>query len=369
MRIVLTGGGTGGHIYPALAIGDKFRSEDPDCEVIYITSGEPLEYEIIPAHGYKMYIVNSFYLDRGNPITMAVTVYKTLKGKYQSLRILKKFKADAVISTGGFIGYPVLLAANRLRIPYYLHEQNSFPGVANKVSAGKARKVFLGFEAAKERFKRKDNLVYSGNPVRSEFTGRSKEEDRRALGIKKGDLCILIFGGSQGSDAINRIGERLASEYAGKDGYTVIWGMGSDYYESADAKLRKECGDAGNIWTSAYIKNMPEVLSAADIVISRSGALSVAETAATGTAAIFVPSPNVTEDHQYYNAKTLADAGGAVIIREKDDKDETAEEVLAKFKKLDADRSLIEFMGQSAAKIAGMDSTGIIYRTIMETYR
>lgn len=369
MRLVLTGGGTGGHIYPALAIGDKFRRENPDCEIIYICSGEPLEYEIIPSHGYKMHIVNSFYFDRNNPITMAHTVYKTLKGKYQSVRILKDFKADAVISTGGFIGYPVLLAADRLKIPYYLHEQNGFPGLSNKVSAGKARKVFLGFEAARERFKRKDNLVYSGNPIREEFIGRDKAADRRTLGISEDDLAILIFGGSQGSETINCIGDKIASEYAGKEGYTVIWGTGKDYFESISAYFKDKNRDSDNVKISAYINNMPEVLSAADIVIGRSGALTTAETAAAGTAAVFVPSPNVTEDHQYYNAKAIADAGGAVIIREKNDKNETADEVLAKIKELEADRSKIEKMGQSAAKLVCADATDIIYKTIMETYK
>ena len=152
MRIVLTGGCTGGHIYPALAIGDKVRAEDPAGEVIYIAKGEELERKIIPEHGYTLYEVDSTWFDRSNPVRLAVTVKRTLAGRRDAIRIMKKFRPDAVISTGSFVSVPVVLAARRLRVPVYLHEANGFPGISNRMAAANARRVFIGFEAARQYF-------------------------------------------------------------------------------------------------------------------------------------------------------------------------------------------------------------------------
>ena len=361
MRIILTGGGTGGHIYPALAIGDKFREEDPESEIIYVASGAPLEREIIPGHGYRLYEVEATGLDRSNPVRFFNTVKRTLKGRDEALRIMEEFRPDAVISTGSYVSVPVVLAAKKKGVPVYIHEQNGYPGVSNKMAAGFARNVFLGFESAREYFKPKDNIIYSGNPVRAEFYGRDREEDRDALGIFQNDLVIMIFGGSLGSAATNEIGEAVARKYADKEGYTVIWGTGKDYYDEISSRLEEEGFGPENVRISAYINDMPEMLSAADISISRSGALSTAETTMAGRAAIFIPSPNVTADHQYYNAKAVADAGGAIIIREDDD---TAEKVLDVLADLDNNREKIRTMEEASRRIAPVDATDIIYRTV-----
>lgn len=366
MKIVLTGGCTGGHIYPALAIGDKFRMEDPDGEVIYIAKGEDLERAIIPAHGYTLYEVDSTWLDRSNLPRAVSTVRRTLKGRRDALRIMKSFRPDAVISTGSFVSVPVVLAAVRLGVPVYLHEQNGFPGVSNRLAARFARKVFLGFESARGHFRRQDNIVYSGNPVRSDFAGRDRTADRESLGIPLDDLVIMVFGGSLGSEMTNEIGEAVSREYAGRDGYTVIWGTGRDYFDDISKRLGDEGFGADNIRISAFIENMPEMLSAADISISRSGALSTAETTMAGRAAIFIPSPNVTADHQYYNARAVADAGGAVIVREGEG---TAEEVMKKLRELDADRGGIRRMEAASRSAAPVRATDIIFETVMETYR
>lgn len=366
MRIVLTGGCTGGHIYPALAIGDKFRAEDPSSEIIYIATGEELERDIIPAHGYELYEVDSTWFDRSNPARLAKTIRRTMRGRKEALKIMRDFKPDAVISTGSFVSVPVVLAARRLGVPVYIHEQNGFPGVSNRMAAGFARTVFLGFGSAREHFKSDKNIVYSGNPVREEFSGRDRGADREKLGIAQDDLVIMVFGGSLGSATTNEIGEAVAREYAGREGYTVIWGTGKDYYEDISKRLRAEGFDPSNVRISAFIRNMPEVLSAADICISRSGALSTAETTMVGRAAIFVPSPNVTADHQYYNAKAVADAGGAFIVR---DNELTVEEVMAKLRMLDRDREEIHRMEDASRSVAPVEATDIIYKNVTETYK
>ena len=361
MRIVLTGGCTGGHIYPALAIGDKFREEEPDCEIIYIACGEPLEREIIPAHGYRLCEVEATWLDRSNPVRFYNTLKKTMKGRDEAVRIMQEFGPDAVISTGSFVSVPVVLAAKKLRVPVYIHEQNGYPGVSNKMAAGFAKKVFLGFESARQHFRSKKNIVYSGNPVRAEFCGRDRAADRDSLGIFQNDLVIMVFGGSLGSETTNAIGEAVARKYADKDGYTVIWGTGKEYYDEISGRLTEEGFAPDNVRISAYISDMPETVSASDIIISRSGALSTAETTMVGRAAIFIPSPNVTADHQYYNAKAVADAGGALIIREDGD---TADKVLDALAGLDNNRDRISAMAAASRSIAPVHATDIIYRTI-----
>ena len=366
MRIVLTGGCTGGHIYPALAIGDKFRTEDPGCEIIYIAKGEDLERQIIPPHGYRLYEVDSTWFDRSDPVRLATTVRRTLNGRRDAIRIMKEFRPDAVISTGSFVSVPVVLAARRLGIPVYIHEQNGYPGVSNRLAARRARRVFLGFESARQYFKDGGSIIYSGNPVRAEFGGRDSEADRKALSIPQDDLVFMVFGGSLGSETTNRIGEALAREYADREGYTVIWGTGREYFDGISSRLSAEGFAPSNVRISAYINDMPAQLSACDLTISRSGALSVAEVTMAGRAAIFIPSPNVTADHQYYNAKAVEDAGGALIVR---DSEETAQKVLEEVRALDSDRDRIEAMKQASLGIAPVNATDIIYRTVMETYR
>ena len=369
MRIVLTGGVTGGHIYPALAIADKFRSEDPGTEFIYIGSGEPLERDIIPSHGYDLVTVESDWFDRSNPVKLAKTALKTLKGRGQAVKIMKDFRPDVVISTGSYVSVPVVLAAAKLGVPLYLHEQNGFPGVSNRLGARYAKTVFLGFESARQYFSNAGNIKYSGNPVRTDFSGRDRTEDRKALGIPENDLVIMVFGGSLGSETTNKVGETIAREYADKEGYTVIWGTGKVYYDSIKERLEKEGFSPSNVRMSAFIKNMPEILSASDICVSRSGALSTAETTMAGRAAIFIPSPNVTADHQYYNAKAVADAGGAVIVREEEDTDVTAGRVLGIVKELDMDRPEIKRMEKASMAVAPVGATQIIFDEIMSTYR
>lgn len=363
MKVILTGGCTGGHIYPALAIGDKFREMDPANEVIYVAHPHGMETTIVPEAGYELKLVTAQWFDRSNPVRLIKTVLETLKGRAEAYKIIKEFKPDVVVSTGSFVSVPVVLAAAKAGVPVYIHEQNAFPGISNRLLTRYANKVFLGFNGGHEYFKEPEKLMYVGNPVRKDFYGRSREEDRAALGIGDEQLVIMIFGGSLGSDAINEIGYELAEKYAGRDDVTIIWGTGRKYNEEVMKELEASgLSGAENLRVSAYISNMPAILSASDLVISRSGALSVAEVTMSGRAAIFVPSPNVTADHQYYNAKAVADVGGAVIVREDDN---TATRVMGIVEELVADREKIREMELCSAAIAPVRATEMIYEEIM----
>ncbi len=364
MKVILTGGCTGGHIYPALAIGDKFREKNPDNEVIYVAHQYGLETKIVPAAGYELKIVTAQWFDRSNPVRLIKTVAETLKGRSEAYKIMKQFKPDVVMSTGSFVSVPVVLAAAKAGVPVFIHEQNAFPGISNRLLSRYAKKVFLGFNGGHEYFKKQDKLMYSGNPVRKEFYGRDRAADRQKLEIPENDFVIMIFGGSLGSDAINEIGYSLAKEYSGKPGVTVLWGTGREYYDDVQKNLAENgLSDASNIRVSAYINDMPSVISASNLVISRSGALSVAETTMVGRAAIFVPSPNVTADHQYHNAKSVADEGGAIIVREDGN---TSAIVMEAVKELEGDREKLAEMEEASAKLAPVNATELIYNEIMK---
>ena len=369
MRIVLTGGVTGGHIYPAIAIGDKFRTEDPNNAVVYIASGHPLERQIIPDAGYELYEVDSEPLSRKNFLHLFKTFGNTVKGRMEAISIMRKFKPDVVISTGSYVSVPVVLAAHALGASVYLHEQNGYPGVSNRTMARFAKAVFLGFDAAAKYFPDSATLVSSGNPVRKEFYGRDRAADRKALGIPEDDMVIMVFGGSQGAETTNAVGERLAEKYAGKEGYTLIWGTGSAYYDQMGTDIDAKGIAADNIRVMPYISDMPAMLSACDVSICRSGALSVAETTMAGRCAIFIPSPNVTEDHQYHNARAVADKGGAFIVTEDEGAYKAAGEICKILDKLDANRSLIREMEEASLSLAPSRASDIIYEKIMETYK
>lgn len=366
MKIVLTGGCTGGHIYPALAIGDKFKEKQSDVEILYIAYADGLETEIVPKAGYELECVTAHWIERSNPAAIARTIHRTMKGRREAYALMKKFRPDVVVSTGSFVSVPVVLAGVKYGADVYIQEQNAFPGVSNKLLSKYAKKVFLGFEAGAEQFKYKDKLVYSGNPVRAEFYGRKKLEDRRTKGIPENDFVITVFGGSLGANTINGIGKNIITKYGNRPGVSIIFGVGKNNYEDMTREL-EEAGLSGmnNVRMLPYIDDMPRTLSASDVVICRAGALSVAEVTMSGTAAIFIPSPNVTADHQYFNAKAVADIGGAFIVRESET---SSEETLEKLDALLCDEGLAKRMGENTLKIAPYDATEIIYNNIMETY-
>lgn len=366
MRIVLTGGCTGGHIYPALAIGDKFKEMQPDCEIIFVAHEYGLETDIVPKAGYDLRIVTADWFNRSKLYSVPKTVINTVKGTREAFNIMKEFKPDVVISTGSFVSVPAVRAGIKYGADIYIQEQNAFPGLSNKMLAKHARRIFLGFEAGRSQFDEPDKCVYCGNPVRAEFKGRNRQEDRKELGIPEDDLVIMIFGGSLGSDTINNIGIGLIKKYSGKNGVTLVFGTGREYYDEVCEELSKQGVKlAENIHMAPYIDGMPRTLSASDIVISRAGALSVAEITMSGRAAIFVPSPNVTADHQYFNAKAVADVGGALLYREND---ETESKVIAAVEELEKNPNKIQAMEEASAKLAPTEATNIIYNTIMENY-
>ena len=356
MKVIMTGGGTGGHIYPAIAIADKIRERYPDSQILFVGTEHGLEKKIVPENGYPIEFITVAGFNRKNPIKNIEVIRKLREGSKQAKRLMKAFAPDVVIGTGGYVCGPVVRAACKAGIKSYTHEQNAFPGVTNKLLEKYVDKVFLGFEEAQKYFKHREKHVVAGNPVRKNFFEADKAKSRQALGFSQDDFILLVFGGSQGAGRINKAMLSVIQALNGLAGIQVCMATGSRYYDAIVHTLESEMGIslAENIH---IISNMDEYLSASDLVISRSGALTVAEVTVCGKPAIFIPSPIVTGNHQYHNAKAVADRGGAMIIEEKDLDNEKLIAQILKFKN---NPELTEEMSLRSRECAPVDAVEII---------
>ena len=362
MRVIVTGGGSGGHIYPAIAIADKIKEKEPDAEILYVGNDLGLEKDIVPGTGYPLELVTARWLDRKSVLELALTGMVTAKGVLQALRIMRKFKPDVVIGTGGFVCVPVVFAGHLYGAKCYLHEQNAYPGVANRVLEKFVDKVFLGFPDAAEFFKEPKKHIHAGNPVRERFYDVDRYAARERLGIPKDDFVIFSFGGSQGAEKINEVGFDLMEAVNGHKDMTYVFGTGrQDYDEILEKAKEKNIEIQPNIMVKSYINDIQYYLGASDLIISRAGALSVAESTVCGRALLLIPSPNVTGNHQYYNAKSVADKGGAIILEEKD---LTSEKLIGEVMKLKNQPEVLKEMGRASKACAPLDACELIYTEI-----
>ena len=362
MRVIVTGGGSGGHIYPAIAIADKIKEREPDSEILYVGNDLGLEKDIVPGSGYPLELVTARWLDRKSVVELALTGMVTARGVLQSLKIMRKFKPDVVIGTGGFVCVPVVFAGHLYGAKCYLHEQNAYPGVANRVLEKFVDKVFLGFPDAGEFFKEPKKHVPAGNPVRERFYNVDQDAARERLGIPKDDFVIFSFGGSQGAEKINEVGFDLMEAVNGHRDVTYVFGTGSQYYDEILEKAKdKGVEIQPNIKVKSYINDIQYYLGAADLIISRAGALSVAESTVCGKALLLIPSPNVTGNHQYYNAKSVADQGGAIILEEKD---LTSEQLISQVMRLKNNPEMLKEMAEASKKCGPVDACEMIYTEI-----
>ncbi|MGX8704480.1 MAG: undecaprenyldiphospho-muramoylpentapeptide beta-N-acetylglucosaminyltransferase, partial [bacterium] len=363
MRVIMTGGGTGGHIYPAIAIADEIRKRDPDAKVLFVGAERGLEKTLVPKRGYDIRLITVEGFDRKNLVKNISVVRKLMKGNKEAAGIIRDFRPDFVIGTGGYASAPTVKAAQKAKIPTFVHEQNAYPGVTNKLLEKGVRNVFLGFARAAEYFKDQDKLVVSGNPVRDEFRDRDRSQARKALGFDDDRFVVLAFGGSQGAGRINKAMVNVIKELNGRSDISIVLGAGSYYYDAILRTFSEEGFEpADNIRIIEYIDDMASYLAAADLVVSRSGALTVAETTVSGRAAIFIPSPIVTGNHQYYNALAVAEAGGAIIIEEKDLEDHKLTEEILRLK--DDPETLVR-MAQASRRCGPDKATEIIVDRIL----
>ena len=334
MRILFAAGGTGGHINPAIAIARQFRQHHPDCEILFVGTRRGLEGKLVPREGFDIEYIEAVGFKRKITLENAVVAYKAFTSMLHTNKILKKFSPDLVIGCGGYTSGPVVMEAALKKIPTLIHEQNAFPGVSNKMLASKVDTVCISFEDAEKYFKKTKNIVFTGNPVRPALFSLTKQAARLKLGIDDRPLIVAV-GGSLGAATINAQMLELVKNLP--DGVQVLWATGNREYED----IMKKIGTVpDNVKISAYLYNMEEVLPAADLAISRSGAITITELCATGTPSVLIPSPNVAENHQEVNARTLEARGAAMVICERELEEgllaRTVSELIASPEKLEA---------------------------------
>ena len=309
-RFIISGGGTGGHIYPAVAIANELKSRFPEAEFLFVGAKDKMEMQKVPQAGYAIKGLWISGIQRKLTLDNAMFPFKLLSSMWNSFRIIKSFKPDVVIGTGGFASGAVLKVASMLGIPTVIQEQNSYPGITNKLLAKKANKICVAYENL-ERFFPKDKMILTGNPVRQDLINEaSKSEAIAYFKLDANKKTLLVLGGSLGARRINQLIEKEL-DFLLNQNIQIIWQCGKLYLNDYSKYYEKE-----NVQVVAFIDRMDLVYAAADVVISRSGASSVSELCIVGKPTIFIPSPNVAEDHQTKNAKAISDKNGAILIRE-----------------------------------------------------
>lgn len=331
MRLLLTGGGTAGHINPALAIANCFCQREENVEAMFIGTAAGLETELVPRAGYELKLIKIHGFDRSLTFKNFKNLCEIIPAICAADKIIKDFKPDVVVGTGGYVSGPVLFAAAKRKIPTLVHESNAFPGITTKILSKYVDKVALGVEDAKKFLKRTDNIILTGTPVRPSLLGKDTFVARRELGLDERPF-IVIFGGSLGARDFNKaLADWIATDNKIKD-YQILMGTGkANQYEAVMARLTEQGADVSsmpNVTVNEYIYNMDIAMNAADVVISRAGASTLCELTALGKPAILVPSPYVTDNHQEYNARAVENAGGARVILERDFSPETISKTL-----------------------------------------
>lgn len=355
-RFIISGGGTGGHIYPAVAIANELKSRFPEAEFLFVGAKDKMEMQKVPQAGYAIKGLWISGIQRKLTLDNAMFPFKLLSSMWNSFRIIKSFKPDVVIGTGGFASGAVLKVASILGIPTVIQEQNSHPGITNKLLAKKANKICVAYENL-ERFFPKDKMILTGNPVRQDLINEANKSEAIAyFKLDANKKTLLVLGGSLGARRINQLIEKEL-DFLLSQNIQIIWQCGKLYLNDYSKYNEKE-----NVQVVAFIDRMDLVYAAADVVISRSGASSVSELCIVGKPTIFIPSPNVAEDHQTKNAKAISDKNGAILIRESEL--ETQFETV--FSDLISNESKQSELSQNIKKLAKPNATKDIVEEIVK---
>jgi UDP-N-acetylglucosamine--N-acetylmuramyl-(pentapeptide) pyrophosphoryl-undecaprenol N-acetylglucosamine transferase len=314
MRIVFAGGGTGGHVYPALAVARELLKRRPDTEVLFIGGTRGIERKIVGGSGFPLETIPVTGFLRKPSLTVVPFFWNLGVSVVLSRRYIRRFKPSVVMATGGYVSGPPVIAARTLGVPVVIQEQNSLPGITNRALGRFAELVFLGFEDARKHFGNRARTVVTGNPVREEIGGSNRVTAARAFVLDPSLQTVLVFGGSQGAQAINRAVSGAAERIAERN-IQVLWQTGDREFP-AWKDLDGRSG--GRIRALPYITVMADAYAASDLVVARSGAMSIAEITVCGLPAVFIPLPTAAENHQERNARSLEAAGAAVVILERD---------------------------------------------------
>ena len=357
LKFILSGGGTGGHIYPAIAIANELKMRFPDCEILFVGANNKMEMQKVPQAGYKIIGLWIAGIQRRLTLDNSLFPVKLITSLLKSRTIIRNFKPDVVIGTGGFASGPLLRVAAIAGIPTLIQEQNSYPGITNKWLSRKANKICVAYENL-EQFFPKNKIIMTGNPVRQDLIdikGKRKEA-REYFNLSEDKKTLLVLGGSLGSRRINQLIAKELVNFSSQN-VQIIWQCGKLYFEEY-----KHYSDNKNVQVLAFIDRMDLVYAAADIVISRSGASSVSELCLVGKPVIFIPSPNVAEDHQTKNAMAVVDKNGALLIKE----NELDTRFITVFNNLLNNQNLQNELSENILKLAKTNATQDIVDEIIK---
>ena len=355
LRIIISGGGTGGHIFPAVSIANAIKEQHPDAEILFVGAEGRMEMQRVPAAGYKIEGLPICGFDRKNLLKNFAVLYKLAKSQLKARRIIKKFRPYAAVGVGGYASGPTLKVAGMMGIPTLIQEQNSYAGVTNKLLAKKAKKICVAYDGM-EKFFEKDKIILTGNPVRQGLLNAhiTKEEAVASFGLDPNKKTILIVGGSLGARTLNQcmiagLGKIKASDVQ------FIWQTGKIYFEQAKTAVAK-AGDLPMLYVMDFISKMEDAFSAADLVISRAGAGSISEFCLLSKPVVLVPSPNVAEDHQTKNALALVEKDAALYVKDSEANEKLLDVAMETVHKED----ILKGLSANIAKLAHVDSANII---------
>lgn len=365
MRIIVTGGGTGGHIYPALAIARGLLAADTSVEILYVGTKRGLEADVVPKEGFPFATVSVAGLERKLSWKNIQAIMLAGKGLADAWRIVKRYQPKLVVATGGYVCAPVGLVASAMNIPVVLHEQNALPGLTNRLLAKRAKLICITFAGSAEYFPAGSPVVHTGLPVRREILEGNRDEGAKALGLDPREFTVLVTGGSRGARSINSALLDVIEHYAGQKGVQILHITGKEGYAFVQNELAKrgiKSGSYGNIILKPYVYDMHHALAMADLVIGRAGAAFLAEISAKGIPAILIPYPYAAENHQEYNAQALAANGAAIVIK---DQQLTGEKLIHEIERVKNSAQTWQAMADACRKMGKPEALARIVNEIL----
>lgn len=352
LRVIISGGGTGGHVFPAIAIADELMKQSPESEILFVGAHGKMEMERVPKAGYKIIGLNIAGFQRSLSYKNLIFPFKLIGSLIRAIFIVKSFKPDVAVGVGGYASGPILKIANTLGVPTLIQEQNSYPGVTNRVLGRKAEKICVAYDELDKYFP-KSKIEFTGNPIRKDILDNKKEKyvAKQALGLDQNKKTLLVFGGSLGAGTLNEAVLANADAWLQMEDITILWQVGRAYYEKY-----KNCAlaEKRDVKIVSFIEDMDMAYSAADVVVCRAGALTISELSVLGKAAILVPSPNVAEDHQTKNAMALVRKNAAILLKDNEVSSKIVQEVRSvlndEIKRHDLQNNIKYFARPEAAK-------------------
>ncbi|WP_256760246.1 undecaprenyldiphospho-muramoylpentapeptide beta-N-acetylglucosaminyltransferase [Cohnella sp. WQ 127256] len=367
MRVVLTGGGTGGHIYPALAIGREVSERQPGSSILYIGTSRGMESRIVPEQGIAFEDVTITGFRRSLSLENVKTVVRFVQGVRRSKQLLRKFKPDVVVGTGGYVCGPVVYAASRLGIPTLIHEQNVLPGLTNKFLSRYVDGVAVSFAESAAHFNKCSDVVFAGNPCATRVLLADRNKGFASLGMKPETPFVLVVGGSGGARAINEAIIQMVPQLHKMPNVHFVFVTGERFFKDTKETIQRNHADVSSrVHVYPYIHNMPEVLAAATLFIGRAGASFLAEVTSLGIPSILIPSPNVTNNHQEANARSLANVNAAEMILERD---LTGDLLFSHIHSIMGDPARRSLMVQSSRELGMPKAAATIYDQIIRLQR